>query len=205
VKTYNKHTPKIVLLAGLVSISAAAVGNYVFNLSGLRVASTKNIDTDNKITEITESPTEEPSGFIPVADPTPEPTDTPVVDMPSEEPTAAPVPTQPPTPEPTPIPTPSTKYRNGNYNSTKKYTVPGHDNDINITLNIAGDTVTGYTVSHVWTGPVSKTYLDNFDAAIGAQVTGKPLDNINIGNIGGASLTSVAFGQAVSQIRSQAL
>jgi len=76
-----------------------------------------------------------------------------------------------------------------------------------LTLTLSGDTVTDAVVlfdGNASAGQYSNDNQARFDAAYKEQVIGKRLGDISLSRVGGASLTSRAFNEAVAQISQNA-
>lgn len=134
----------------------------------------------------------------------------------SEDKSNEPVPAPTPTPTPTPVPAPTTPtpslppaprylFRNGTYTATASYAVPGNDvNTITTTITISNDTVTSVRNSNTAKDKKSWSYIDSFEGSIGGVVIGKPMATLKPSRVGGASLTTNGFNDALNAIRSRA-
>ena len=119
--------------------------------------------------------------------------------------------TQSPTPPketppsiPTPPPGPSTAYKSGSYSSSVTYRVPsGRSYTMDVSLIVAGDTVTTSNVSFDTFGN-NDGNTQNFVSEYRSHVIGQKLSQISIARVGGASITSQAFNQAISAIKTKA-
>jgi hypothetical protein len=138
------------------------------------------------------------------------PTDTPVAtptQTPSEPAAPAPSGAQPTTPvppqTPAPTPVPSSTYTDGTYYATKSYRTPDGTYEMTVGLTVKGDTVTNSTVTYDSEGTKS-SYSKRFNGGYQNQVIGKDLGSINLSRVSGSSLTTAAFNNALSSIKSQA-
>jgi uncharacterized protein with FMN-binding domain len=106
----------------------------------------------------------------------------------------------------TPTPTVVTlAYKNGTYDATSSYYVPGGQNSLSVTLTISGDKVTAVKTSSTVDSYESQRYVDRFNANISSAVVGTSLsDSANQSRVGGASLTTSAFDDAITQIMNNA-
>jgi hypothetical protein len=107
---------------------------------------------------------------------------------------------QPPTEE-----TPNTSFVDGSYTTETAYFTPRRTQHVmDVTLTIENDVVTDASI--LWDGAVApKTPSHSgFDAAYKEEVIGKSLSMIDLSRVGGASLTSDAFNEAVDTIQSEA-
>ncbi len=176
--------PIVLIVVGLAV--AVGLGSYFF-----RPDETANQGNDL----VVEVPAEETPIEMPVEVPADEVIETETV---TETPTI---------PSPTPsVPTPVTVYENGTFSATAPYTAPGNaKHNVAVSLTLSGDIVTGATVSYSGDKVDTSTNFQNrFSNAYQAQVIGKKLDSISLSRVGGASLTSNAFNNAVNQIKASA-
>lgn len=98
----------------------------------------------------------------------------------------------------------STTYTDGTYEATGQYSTPESVETIDVTLTIAGDTVTAVEVTGDPQASESKRYQSEFIGGIQAEVVGKKLDEISVSKVAGSSLTSGGFNNAVETIKSEA-
>jgi len=100
--------------------------------------------------------------------------------------------------------TSSGTYKDGEYEATGQYATPESVETIDVTLTIAGDTVTAVTVTGDPQAAESKRYQGEFIGGIQSEVVGKKLDEISVSKVAGSSLTSGGFNKAVDTIKSEA-
>lgn len=74
------------------------------------------------------------------------------------------------------------------------------EHEITVTLTLNGDTVTDAAVLYDGTSNFSNPSHERFDAAYKTEVIGKTLSQISLSRVGGASLTSQAFNEAVAKM-----
>jgi hypothetical protein len=123
--------------------------------------------------------------------------------------TPTPKPT-PVTPNPTPTPKPpvavTTNYKNANYSATTNYNAPGRTNHIvAVNLTVANDIVTAVSVAYSGDhSGESSQYQKRFSGSYQSQVVGKKLADISLSRVGGASLTTKAFNNALAEIKTAA-
>lgn len=98
----------------------------------------------------------------------------------------------------------SGSYKDGEYEATGQYATPESVETIDVTLTIAGDTVTAVTVTGDPQAAESKRYQGEFIGGIQSEVVGKKLDEISVSKVAGSSLTSGGFNKAVDTIKSEA-
>ncbi|MCW2165606.1 hypothetical protein B0I12_002771 [Microbacterium hydrothermale] len=95
-------------------------------------------------------------------------------------------------------------YTDGTYEATGQYSTPESVETIDVTLTIAGDTVTAVEVTGDPQAAESKRYQSEFIGGIQDQVVGKKLDEISVSKVAGSSLTSGGFNKAVDTIKTEA-
>ncbi len=100
--------------------------------------------------------------------------------------------------------TSASPYMNGSYTASIDYMVPKSDNTITVQMTIDNGTVTAVKATHDYNDRESDFYIANFDSLIQQEVTGKKIDEVSIGRVGGASLTSNAFEDAIATIKNEA-
>lgn len=112
--------------------------------------------------------------------------------------------TAPATTESTPLAASGDAYKDGSFTANASYTDPGRkEHDIEVTLTIADDIVTGASV--LYNGAAANTpNHTRFENGYKQEVVGKSLDSISLSRVGGASLTTEAFNDAVAIIKTEA-
>ncbi|MFG6280296.1 FMN-binding protein [Microbacterium sp. 5K110] len=95
-------------------------------------------------------------------------------------------------------------YTDGTYEATGQYATPESVETVDVTLTLAGDTVTDVTVTGDPQAAESRRYQGEFIGGIKDEVVGKKLDEISVSKVAGSSLTSGGFMKAVDAIKSQA-
>ncbi len=98
----------------------------------------------------------------------------------------------------------TTKYKDGTYSATTTYNSPGGQDFLGVTLNLKADKIIGAIITNGSGDGVSSNYQDRFIAVISPMVIGVPLQDLNIGVVSGASLTSRSFNEALFKIRDNA-
>lgn len=94
-------------------------------------------------------------------------------------------------------------YADGTYKSSATYGPVGEDS-IDVSITVAASQVTDVqVVGHAFTS-VSEGHQDDFIAAIGGVMKGKPLKDLSVDKVAGASWTSDAFNAALDVIRQEA-
>jgi uncharacterized protein with FMN-binding domain len=96
-------------------------------------------------------------------------------------------------------------YTDGTYDATAEYQSPNGTESIDVELTLADGSVTAVTVTGNGTSPDSKRYQGEFADGISDEVVGKSIDSLDVDKVGGSSLTSGGFNDAVEQIKAEAL
>jgi len=92
-------------------------------------------------------------------------------------------------------------YNDGSYTTSVTYTTPKNDEySLDITLTIANDVVVDTNVVYSQ-GAEKDPNAQRFDKAYEALVIGKDMDAISLSRVGGASLTTGAFNNALAKIK----
>lgn len=101
--------------------------------------------------------------------------------------------------------TSTTSYKDGTYTASSSYSVPhGGQNSIKATITISGGKITAASATNSYTDRESGMYIDSFNSDVSSDATGQSLASYSPSRIGGASLTTYAFSNAIDTIRSQA-
>ena len=97
-------------------------------------------------------------------------------------------------------------YEDGTFEATADYQSPNGTETIKVTLTLEGDTVTEVEVEGKSADPSPEVirYQGEFEDGIAAEVVGKKLDDLQVDRVGGSSLTSGGFNEAVEQIKVKA-
>lgn len=75
---------------------------------------------------------------------------------------------------------------------------------LDVTLTLGEGVVTAVTVKPQATNETSRGYQERFAAAVPDEVTGKSLDEANVGKLAGASTCPDGFNDALAKIQDQA-
>jgi uncharacterized protein with FMN-binding domain len=100
--------------------------------------------------------------------------------------------------------TSSASYKDGTYSANEDYFVPPGQESIAVSLTVSNGTVTDVQVTNSEHDRESAIFQQDFAASYKNQVIGKAISSLHISSIAGASDTTDAFNDALSQIRSQA-
>ena len=94
-------------------------------------------------------------------------------------------------------------YKDGTYTATTSYSVPHGSNSITTTVTIAGGKITAVSTSNSSNDHESQQYIDSFESGLNSAVVGKSI-TVSPSRIGGASLTTEAFSETLTDVASQA-
>ena len=90
----------------------------------------------------------------------------------------------------------------GTYSSEVRYEVPyGYVELMNLEVTVADGVITDSAVDFEIANPVSKGYVDSFEQYYEDKVIGKPISEVSLARVGGATLTNVAFDAALEKIK----
>lgn len=97
-------------------------------------------------------------------------------------------------------------YTDGDYEATADYQSPNGTETIDVALSLEGDVITDVTVTGVSENPSPEVlrFQGEFEDGIEAVVKGKNIDELDVSRVGGSSLTSSGFNEAIEQIKLQA-
>lgn len=97
-----------------------------------------------------------------------------------------------------------TSYKDGTYTASENYDVPHGVEGLSVTLTIKDGAIAGTSIQQSGGARDSLEYQQAFSSGYQSYVVGKKLSDINLNRVSGASLTSEAFNQALSQIEAKA-
>lgn len=89
------------------------------------------------------------------------------------------------------------------YTKTLSYYVPRETNSIHVSVTIADGVITSVETSHDYSDRESGSFINRFENGVQSAVVGKNIKDISATRIGGASLTSQAFYDALQSIAEQ--
>lgn len=95
-------------------------------------------------------------------------------------------------------------YTDGTYTASGDYVSPHGPEQVDVTLTLANDIVESVTVVGHGDNPDSQRYQGFFVDGIAAEVVGKDIDTLDVHKVGGSSLTSGGFNQALEKIKAEA-
>ncbi len=96
------------------------------------------------------------------------------------------------------------KYKDGLYVSTQDYQSPNGTETIDVTITLSKDIIIAVDVVGHGTSPDSKLHQKQFRDGIADVVVGKDIDDIDVHKVGGSSLTSEGFNEAVEIVKTDA-
>jgi hypothetical protein len=106
--------------------------------------------------------------------------------------------------EKTPNPTPDTSITGTTFTEDVSYLTPARtEHKMAVSLTVAGGVVTDASIVYDAGDGYSNPNQERFDTTYKTEVIGKPLSEISLSRVGGASLTSQAFNEAVAKIAAQ--
>lgn len=97
------------------------------------------------------------------------------------------------------------EYEDGTYSTTISYTVPhGYSNGLTAKVTVENSKVTAVNVEHDYTDRESGMFIDSFESELQSAVVGQDIGDLSLARIGGATLTTQAFDDAITDIRNDA-
>ena len=97
-------------------------------------------------------------------------------------------------------------YTDGDYEATADYQSPNGTETIDVAVTLKGDVIQEVTVTgkSVDPSPEVLRFQGEFEAGIESVVKGKNIDELDVHRVGGSSLTSSGFNEAIEQIKIKA-
>ncbi len=96
------------------------------------------------------------------------------------------------------------QFKDGSYTVRASYYTPRRvEHLMDITVRVENDRVVDASILYDGKKAETPSHL-NFDKAFKSEVIGKPLDAISLSRVGGASLTSTAFNEAMVEVKTEA-
>lgn len=95
-------------------------------------------------------------------------------------------------------------YADGTYTAEGTYTAPSGTEHVEVTVTLSGDVITAVEVVGDATDPTAKLRQGEFISGIADVVVGKDIDSIQVDKVGGSSLTSGGFNNAIEEIKADA-
>jgi len=95
-------------------------------------------------------------------------------------------------------------YNDGTFKGDASYRVEGHQEQISVTVSLQGGTIASVSIVNSESNGTSAFYQQRFAQSYQAQVVGKPIADLKLPVIAGASKTTGGFNQAIKLIRQAA-
>jgi len=99
----------------------------------------------------------------------------------------------------------SAEYTDGEYEALGQYVSPAGPSEVTVAITLEDDVVTDVLVTPHATEGNSIQFQGQFADGIAAVVVGKDIDTLTVSRVGGSSLTSGGFNDALAQIKAEAL
>lgn len=99
----------------------------------------------------------------------------------------------------------SAEYTDGSYEALGQYVSPAGPSEVTVAITLEDDIVTDVVVTPHATEGNSIQFQGQFADGIAAVVVGKDIDTLTVSRVGGSSLTSGGFNDALAQIKAEAL
>jgi len=96
-------------------------------------------------------------------------------------------------------------YADGTYSGTNVYNTPAGDHTLTVNLTLQNGIIIAAETVHDDLAGLSTEIAARFDSEYASEVIGKQLDEISLSRVGGASLTTRAFNEAVAEIKLKAV
>jgi uncharacterized protein with FMN-binding domain len=112
--------------------------------------------------------------------------------------------TDTPAPITTDTPVATSPYKDGTYSTTGVYASPAGEEKFDISLTLSNGIITDATFTGYATNPASINNQGRFAQGFTAQVVGKPLNELKLSVVNGASLTTKGFMDVVDTIKQDA-
>ncbi len=101
-------------------------------------------------------------------------------------------------------PAAASPFRDGRYDAVGRYATPGGDESIEVAVQVSGGVVIAADVRTEALSPTALQFQEQFRQHVTVQVVGRNLAEVSVSRVAGASLTSVGFDGALTQIKSAA-
>lgn len=183
-------------IVALFLVLAAVIGGIVYFREAEITPPMVATSTTETVVDTTPSSSLSETTTVTPPAPTPIVTETPVTPPATESP-KPPVTTETPTPTPTPAPAAQVITIHKPYRTPAKV-----QESITVNFTVKAGVVTAVSSSYN-EGNGENGYQKRFDGAYQTQVVGKKLTDISLSRVGGASLTSGAFNEAVKDAIAQ--
>lgn len=98
----------------------------------------------------------------------------------------------------------ASEYKDGTYTVMGNYTSPGGEEQIEVTVTLAGDQITAAEVTPQATLPMSQKFQGLFKDNFKQFVMGKNIDEVHLDAVSGSSLTPKGFNDALEKVKMEA-
>lgn len=95
-------------------------------------------------------------------------------------------------------------YADGTYTATGDYISPAGPSQVTVEITLTDDEVTAVTVTPLSTNATAKGFQTQFANGIADVIVGRDVDTLEVSRVGGSSLTSGGFNDAIEQIKAEA-
>lgn len=99
----------------------------------------------------------------------------------------------------------SAEYADGGYTAEGDYVSPAGPSHVTVELTLADDIITAVEVTPLATDPTSRGFQTQFADGIATAIVGQDIDTLTVSRIGGSSLTSGGFNDALAKIKAEAI
>jgi uncharacterized protein with FMN-binding domain len=99
----------------------------------------------------------------------------------------------------------SAEYTDGTYTATGDYVSPAGPSQVTVEITLKDDAVADVNVTPLSTDPTAKGFQTKFADGIADVIVGRDIDTLAVSRVGGSSLTSGGFNDALAQIKAEAL
>ena len=99
----------------------------------------------------------------------------------------------------------SAEYTDGTYSAEGDYVSPAGPSSVNVEVTIENDSIASVTVTPESTDATAKGFQTQFANGISDLIVGRDIDILDVSRVGGSSLTSGGFNDALEKIKAEAL
>lgn len=98
-----------------------------------------------------------------------------------------------------------TSYKDGTYSASGRYSSPGGQEEVDVTVTLANNVITDVTVTTDAASGTSAQYQSEFKNGYKKLVVGKNISDVKLSRVAGSSLTSTGFNNALDKIKTDAV
>jgi uncharacterized protein with FMN-binding domain len=99
----------------------------------------------------------------------------------------------------------SAEYADGDYTATGDYISPAGPSQVTVDITIQNDSIASVTVTPLSDDSTAKGFQTKFANGIADVIVGRDIDVLAVSRVGGSSLTSGGFNDALEKIKAEAL